>query len=67
MAAHAAAEQTALFSDRLALLEASLPRPTARRPALAEAAAEPGEEPAPPADALEAIWTLPRIVSLHRK
>ena len=49
-----AAEQTAELAERLARLEASpAPAPAAARmPAAAE---------------IEAIWTLPRIVSVHQK
>jgi hypothetical protein len=46
----AAAEQTALFADRLSQLESSLPRPG---------------ESARGAD-LDSIWSLPRVVSLHQ-
>jgi chromosome segregation ATPase len=52
-AVRAAAEQAAGLADRLARLEASLPAPAAER--------------APTAEEIEAIWTLPRIVSLHHK
>jgi prefoldin subunit 5 len=116
IAARAASEQisaqTGLFADRLALLEASLPRlsaaqallmqalearaapapdaaapPTSPPPAVVERGAAPaagwGDEPlaapaaaaagAPPAPAagtgadLDEIWSLPRLISLHRK
>jgi phage shock protein A len=67
-----AAAQTALFADRLALLEASLPRPDLRAAAArraAEAAGDPGvpgDGPADPAtEPEEAIWALPRVISLH--
>jgi hypothetical protein len=46
----AAAEQTALFADRLSQLESSLPRPG---------------ESARGSD-LDSIWSLPRVVSLHQ-
>ena len=76
IAARAAAEHTQLFADRLALLEASLPRLTAAQAQLMQAPgrAAPREaaQPAPAdrveaADPLETIWTLPRVVSLHHK
>jgi hypothetical protein len=89
IAARAAAEQTELFADRLALLEASLPRLSAAQATLMQAlerqggpagetpAADPAPgvpavesapaAPATPEAALEEIWTLPRLVSLHRK
>jgi chromosome segregation ATPase len=76
IAARAAAEHTQLFADRLALLEASLPRLTAAQAQLMQApgrAAPPAAaQPAPAdrpeaADPLETIWTLPRVVSLHHK
>jgi chromosome segregation ATPase len=55
----AAAGQTAALADRLARLEARLG-------AIGAVAAD--TEPRPPTAAeIEAIWTLPRIVSLHRK
>ena len=54
-AAAETAGQAALFADRLSALEAGLPRP----PAAPAAPAEEGE--------LAAIWTLPRVVSLHRE
>ena len=67
-----AAAQTALFADRLALLEASLPRLDARRAPM-RGTPDAGAETAPegglagegvPED--EAIWMLPRIISLHK-
>ena len=65
VAARAASDATALFADRIAELEASLPRLAAPPP--------PGSPERPravpvatPAE-LEAIWSLPRIVSLHQK
>jgi len=73
IAVQAAAEQTALFADRISELEASLPRlSAAQAQAVAEnAAPEPPVAATPaesaPAAELEAIWTLPRIVSLHHK
>jgi len=88
IAARAAAERTELFADRIALLEASLPRlsaaqaklmqalerqggPAAAAPAPEGRAAAPTTAPAAPASlpeaAMEEIWTLPRLVSLHRK
>ena len=80
IAMHAAAAQTELFADRLALLEASLPRLSVsqslmmqaleRQAALPEpsapVAAEAPEPPAAP-DPLAAFRDLPRIVSLHQK
>ena len=54
IAAEAADAATALFADRIAGLEARLPRVAAPRPAAA-------------ADELEAILALPGLVSLHRK
>jgi hypothetical protein len=56
MAVQAAAAQTAGLADRLAALEARLPRPDAGTAARA-----------PTAEEIEAIWALPRIVSLHQK
>ncbi|HVH03767.1 MAG TPA: hypothetical protein VM891_12630, partial [Amaricoccus sp.] len=53
-ATEAAGAATALFADRIAGLEARLPRVAAPRPASA-------------ADELEAILALPGLVSLHRK
>ena len=90
IAARAAAERTELFADRIALLEASLPRLSAAQATLMQAlerqggpatatpapegrAAAPAADPAPaapaslPETAMEEIWTLPRLVSLHRK
>jgi len=87
IAARTAAEETARFADRLAELEASLPRLSGtqaeamrqREPSEAEAmrAREPSEAappppakpaaPVPSAEDLEAIWSLPRIVSLHHR
>ena len=62
IAAGAADAATALFADRIAALEASLPRVGAAaqtpRPAASAAAADPG---------LAAILALPGVVSLHRK
>ena len=72
IAVQAAAEQTALFADRISDLEASLPRLSAARAQAAREAGAP-ELPGPPTASaptpaeLEAIWTLPRIVSLHHK
>ena len=75
----AAAAQTELFADRIALLEASLPRLSVtqslmmqaleRQAGVAPAAAGPAAEvgTAAPADPLEAFRDLPRIVSLHQK
>ena len=68
----AAAEQTALFADRSGELEASLPRLSAaqaqaEREEGAPERPEPPTAPAPTPEELEAIWTLPRIVSLHQK
>jgi localization factor PodJL len=48
----AAAEQTALFAERLTRIEASLP--------------EPGAKGARATD-LDSIWSLPRVVSLHQR
>ena len=63
IAADAADAATALFADRIAGLEARLPRVEAPRPATGPAAA-----PAATAAAeLEAILALPGLVSLHRK
>jgi chromosome segregation ATPase len=81
IAMHAAAAQTELFADRLALLEASLPRlsvsqslmmqalerqAAAPEPPAPAAAPEAPEPPAAP-DPLAAFRDLPRIVSLHQK
>ena len=78
---HAAAAQTELFADRLALLEASLPRLSVTQSLMMQAlerqaaAPEPSApvapeaaeaDPAPP-DPLAAFRDLPRIVSLHQK
>ena len=79
IAMRAAAAQTELFADRIALLEASLPRLSVtqslmmqaleRQAGVAPAAAGPAAEvgTAAPADPLEAFRDLPRIVSLHQK
>jgi hypothetical protein len=55
-ATEAAGAATALFADRIAGLEARLPRIEAPRPAVPAGTAE-----------LEAILALPGLVSLHRK
>ena len=75
IAARAAAERTELFADRIALLEASLPRLSAAQAKLMQAlerqggpaAAAPAAPASLPEAAMEEIWTLPRLVSLHRK
>ena len=75
IALHAAAEQTGLFADRLALLEASLPRLSATQMQLMETLAARGNDrsEAPAADGtgqggdMEEVWSLPQLVSLHRK
>jgi chromosome segregation ATPase len=61
VAVNAAAAQTAGLADRLVALEARLPQPPA-----AEVAAEAGAR-APTVEEIAAIWSLPRIVSLHQK
>ena len=72
-----AAAQTALFANRLALLEANLPRLDARQamlmrgagPTPADVPAVAGDSGVPPGGASseeEAIWALPRIISLHK-
>ena len=59
LAVRVAAEQTAGLAERLARLEAG--RGAGRRGRRAPAAR------APTAEEIEAIWSLPRIVSLHQK
>jgi hypothetical protein len=49
----------ALLADRFAALEASLPR-------VAAGTSNPPARPTSAAAELEAIWSLPGIVSLHR-
>ena len=79
IALQAAAAQTELFADRLALLEASLPRLSAARSLMMQALEPPAipeeaspEEAAPALaaaagpDPLEAFRDLPGVVSLHR-
>lgn len=67
-----AATQTALFANRLALLEATLPRPAARQvgPAVPPDGMSPdGREASAStggASDEEEIWALPRIISLHK-
>ncbi|HVH03623.1 MAG TPA: hypothetical protein VM891_11875, partial [Amaricoccus sp.] len=58
LAVRVAAKQTAGLAERLARLEAGA--------APAAAAAAPGTR-VPTAEEIEAIWTLPRVVSLHQK
>jgi chromosome segregation ATPase len=67
-----AATQTALFANRLALLEATLPRPAARQvgPAVPTDGMSPdGREASAStggASDEEEVWALPRIISLHK-
>ncbi|MBB5224417.1 chromosome segregation ATPase [Amaricoccus macauensis] len=67
-----AATQTALFANRLALLEATLPRPAARQvgPAVPPDGMSPDGREARAstggASDEEEIWALPRIISLHK-
>jgi len=71
IAAHAAAEQTALFADRISHLEARLPRLTQAQiqalGGMAPAADPAATGPERAAAALDAVWSLPRVVSLHQR
>ncbi len=69
-AVRAATEQTALFADRLALLEAGLPSlTTAQAAAMARGphGRGPGSVPGGVPGDLEAVLALPQVVSLHRR